>query len=133
MFPWYGGGSVRTTEYENEEVPVDVVMPASETMAPAPDLGMSFYTGNMFLAKYKNARFSAQHGSWNRTTPVGARVMVTFIDDEGNEHQCFMPSISIPSIFMPPSCSPCMASPIGCSIANSTSISPAFSKYKVTD
>ncbi len=82
--PWYGGGTVRTNEYAGEEVPVEVVHPASETIAHAADLGMSFYTGNMFPAKYKNAIFSAQHGSWNRTTPVGARVMVTFIDDEGN-------------------------------------------------
>ncbi|MEM7544474.1 MAG: PQQ-dependent sugar dehydrogenase [Pseudomonadota bacterium] len=82
--PWYGGGSVRTTEYEGQEVPVDVVMPAVETIAHAADLGMSFYTGKMFPAKYKNAIFSAQHGSWNRTEPVGARVMVTFIDEEGN-------------------------------------------------
>ena len=83
-FPWYGGGDVRTTEYEGEEVPVDVVMPASETIAHAADLGMTFYTGNMFPEKYRNAIFSAQHGSWNRTEPVGARVMVTFVDDEGN-------------------------------------------------
>lgn len=82
--PWFGGGSVRTNEYAGQEVPVEVVMPASETIAHAADLGMSFYTGKMFPAKYKNAIFSAQHGSWNRTTPVGARVMVTFIDDEGN-------------------------------------------------
>jgi glucose/arabinose dehydrogenase len=58
-------------------------MPAVETIAHAADLGMSFYTGKMFPAKYKNAIFSAQHGSWNRTTPVGARVMVTFIDSDG--------------------------------------------------
>jgi len=82
--PWYGGGSTRTTEYEGQEVPVDVVMPAFETIAHAADLGMTFYTGNMFPDEYKNAIFSAQHGSWNRTTPVGARVMVTMIDDEGN-------------------------------------------------
>ncbi len=84
--PWYGGGDVRVSEhgYDKAEVTVDVVMPAVETVAHAADLGMSFYTGNMFPAKYKNAIFSAQHGSWNRTTPVGARVMVTFIDDEGN-------------------------------------------------
>ena len=82
--PWYGGGSTRTTEYEGEKIPVEVVMPASETVAHAADLGMTFYTGNMFPEKYKNAIFSAQHGSWNRTTPVGARVMVTMIDDEGN-------------------------------------------------
>ncbi len=82
--PWYGGGSVRTNEYKSEEPPADIVMPAVETVAHAADLGMHFYTGNMFPAKYKNAIFSAQHGSWNRTTPIGARVMVTFIDDEGN-------------------------------------------------
>ena len=83
-FPWYGGGDVRTNEYKGEEPPADVVFPAVEMVAHAADLGMTFYTGKMFPAKYKNAIFSAQHGSWNRTTPVGARVMVTFIDDEGN-------------------------------------------------
>jgi len=82
--PWYGGGDVRTNEYQGEEPPADAVFPAVEMVAHAADLGMSFYTGKMFPSKYKNAIFSAQHGSWNRTTPVGARVMVTFIDDEGN-------------------------------------------------
>ncbi|MCB2052682.1 MAG: PQQ-dependent sugar dehydrogenase [Geminicoccaceae bacterium] len=82
--PWYGGGSVRTREYEGQEVPVEVVMPAVETVAHAADLGMTFYTGTMFPEKYANAIFSAQHGSWNRTEPIGARVMVTFVDDEGN-------------------------------------------------
>lgn len=83
-FPWYGGGSTRTNEYMDSEPPVDVVFPAVETVAHAADLGMMFYTGKMFPAEYENAIFSAQHGSWNRTTPVGARVMVTTIDDEGN-------------------------------------------------
>ncbi|MGM0586122.1 MAG: PQQ-dependent sugar dehydrogenase [Pseudomonadota bacterium] len=83
-FPWYGGGDVRTNEYKGEEPPEDVVMPAVETVAHAADLGMEFYEGDMFPAKYRNAIFSAQHGSWNRTTPIGARVMVTMIDEEGN-------------------------------------------------
>ena len=82
--PWFGGGTVRTAEYKGQKVPVEVVHPAVETVAHAADLGMTFYTGKMFPAKYKNAIFSAQHGSWNRTTPVGARVMVTFIDAKGN-------------------------------------------------
>jgi glucose/arabinose dehydrogenase len=59
--PWYGGGSVRTNDYKDEEVPVEVVMPAVETIAHAADLGMTFYSGNMFAEKYKNAIFSAQH------------------------------------------------------------------------
>ncbi len=83
-FPWYGGGDTRTNEYAGETPPEGLVFPAVETVAHAADLGMEFYGGNMFPEKYKNAIFSAQHGSWNRTEPVGARVMVTFIDEEGN-------------------------------------------------
>ncbi|MEP3116134.1 PQQ-dependent sugar dehydrogenase [Nisaea sp.] len=82
--PWYGGGDTRTNEYKSEEPPAGTVMPVVATVAHAADLGMHFYTGRMFPEKYKHAIFSAQHGSWNRTTPVGARVMVTFIDEQGN-------------------------------------------------
>ena len=82
--PWYGGGQVRTNEYKGDTPPEGIVHPAVETVAHAADLGMAFYTGDMFPEMYKNAIFSAQHGSWNRTEAIGARVMVTFIDDEGN-------------------------------------------------
>jgi glucose/arabinose dehydrogenase len=83
-FPWYGGGHTRTNEYKSETPPVDVVFPEVEQIAHAADLGLTFYTGDMFPAKYKGAIFSAQHGSWNRTVPVGARVMVTFLKDDGH-------------------------------------------------
>jgi len=43
-----------------------------------------FYTGTMFPEKYRGAIFSTQHGSWNRTVPVGARVMVTFLKPDGH-------------------------------------------------
>jgi glucose/arabinose dehydrogenase len=82
-FPWYGGGSVRTNEYKNSEPPADIVFPAVETDAHAADLGMTFYSGKMFPAKYRGGIFSAQHGSWNRTTPVGARVMFTAVNEDG--------------------------------------------------
>ncbi|MEM9060427.1 MAG: PQQ-dependent sugar dehydrogenase [Pseudomonadota bacterium] len=82
--PWFGGGTVRTNEYASDEPPADIVHPVVEMDAHAADLGMSFYTGKMFPSKYKNAIFSAQHGSWNRTDPIGARVMVTHLDEEGN-------------------------------------------------
>lgn len=84
--PWYGGGKTRVADFGYDQVkvlPVDVVHPAVETTAHCADLGMAFYTGNQFPAKYKNAIFSAQHGSWNRTEPCGARLMVTFIDKDG--------------------------------------------------
>ena len=83
-FPWYGGGSVRTTEYANSEPPADAVFPAVEMAAHAADLGMIFYTGKMFPQKYRGGIFSAQHGSWNREDPVGARIMFTAVNDDGS-------------------------------------------------
>ena len=83
-FPWYGGGHTRTNEYKNDTPPAGVVFPEVEQIAHAADLGLVFYTGNMFPAKYHGAIFSTQHGSWNRTVPAGARVMVTFLKADGN-------------------------------------------------
>jgi len=86
--PYYGGGEVRTNEYKDKDIPKELmdkyVKPQVEMIAHAADLGMMFYTGKMFPKEYNNAIFSAQHGSWNAVTPRGARVMVTFLDENGN-------------------------------------------------
>lgn len=83
-FPWYGGGRVRTTEYQGETPPPNLVFPQSETTPHAADLGMTFYRGGQFPERYRNGIFSAQHGSWNRSTPVGARVMFTPVRTDGS-------------------------------------------------
>jgi glucose/arabinose dehydrogenase len=82
-FPYYGGGKTRTTEYKDQTPPADLTFPQVEMAAHAADLGMMFYTGRMFPQKYRGGVFSAQHGSWNRTTPVGARVMFTSLKEDG--------------------------------------------------
>jgi glucose/arabinose dehydrogenase len=82
-FPWFGGGSIRTTEYKDSEPPADAILPVVEFTAHAADLGMMFYTGDQFPDEYKGGVFSAQHGSWNRTEPVGARVMFTPVMEDG--------------------------------------------------
>ncbi len=84
-FPWYGGGKTRTDDYKNETPPADVVFPQVEQVAHAADLGMTFYYRQDVPArKYQGGIFSAQHGSWNRTVPVGARVM--FTSRQGRRH-----------------------------------------------
>jgi glucose/arabinose dehydrogenase len=45
---------------------------------------MRFNTGNMFPPEYKNAIFIAEHGSWNRTIPIGYRIAVIKRDANGN-------------------------------------------------
>jgi len=82
-FPWYGGGHVRTNEYADSEPPADIVFPEVEMAAHAADLGMMFYTGKQFPAAYRGGIFNAEHGSWNRTTPVGARIMFTTLNEDG--------------------------------------------------
>jgi glucose/arabinose dehydrogenase len=82
-FPYYGGGKTRTTEYKDKQPPADVTFPQVEMAAHAADLGMTFYSGSMFPQKYRGGIFSAQHGSWNRTKPVGARVMFTSLKEDG--------------------------------------------------
>lgn len=90
-FPWFGGGSVRTTEYQGATPPADAVPPVVETVAHAADLGLIVYNGRMFPEEYRGAVFNAQHGSWNRTSPVGARIMVTTLNADGTvkEHKPF--------------------------------------------
>jgi glucose/arabinose dehydrogenase len=83
-FPWYGGGKVRTDEYKDQQPPKDLIFPAVEMAAHAADLGMTFYTGKMFPPAYRNGIFNAEHGSWNRTKPVGARVMFTSVKPDGS-------------------------------------------------
>ena len=46
-------------------------------------LGMRFYTGSMFPAKYKNAIFVARHGSWNRTKKFGGDIVAVFLNKDG--------------------------------------------------
>ncbi len=81
--PWYGGGKVRTNDCAGSEPPANVIFPGVEMVAHAADPGLHFYKGKMFPAIYRGGVFSAQPGSWNRTTPIGARVMFTKLNDEG--------------------------------------------------
>ncbi len=48
----------------------------------AATLGMKFYTGKMFPQHYRHQIFVAEHGSCNRSEPVGYRI--THIYLEGN-------------------------------------------------
>ncbi|PAU78986.1 PQQ-dependent sugar dehydrogenase [Halomonas salipaludis] len=82
--PWYGGGDTRTVDYRDEEPPEGLTFPVVETVAHAADLGLTFYRGEMFPDAYRGGLFSAQRGSWNRSTPVGARVMFTPFAEDGS-------------------------------------------------
>ncbi|MEW6268273.1 MAG: PQQ-dependent sugar dehydrogenase [Thermodesulfobacteriota bacterium] len=58
--------------------------PPAELLGPhVAALGMRFYTGSSFPAEYAGDAFIAEHGSWNRTVPLGARVTRVRVADDG--------------------------------------------------
>ena len=48
-----------------------MTLPAATTGPHSASLGVKFYTGSMFPAKYRNVAFVARHGSWNREQKFG--------------------------------------------------------------
>ena len=44
-------------------------------------LGMKFYTADMFPAAYRHRIFIAEHGSWNRSVPIGYRISMVELED----------------------------------------------------
>lgn len=57
--------------------------PAMRLGAHVAALGMRFYTGAMFPAPYRNQIFIAEHGSWNRSTPIGYRITLVRLENGG--------------------------------------------------
>jgi len=80
-FPFYAGGKAQHPDWKDKKVPQKVTFPVQEFQAHTASLGLKFYTGDMFPADYKGDAIIAQHGSWNRTSPVGYQLMRVTFDD----------------------------------------------------
>jgi glucose/arabinose dehydrogenase len=78
-FP-YCHGNVQDPEFADRGCD-EFTAPALELGPHVAPLGMTFYTGEMFPEYYKHGIFIAEHGSWNRKTPIGYRVMFVKIED----------------------------------------------------
>jgi glucose/arabinose dehydrogenase len=61
----------------------DYAPPALVLGAHVAALGLTFYTGDMFPAAYRNQLFIAQHGSWNRSSKVGYNLLLVRFDAAG--------------------------------------------------
>jgi glucose/arabinose dehydrogenase len=74
-FPYCHGGTIADPEFGAKR-PCGGFAPPARTLGPhVAALGMRFYTGTMFPAAYRHQVLIAEHGSWNRSTPIGYRVM----------------------------------------------------------
>ncbi|MCC7044350.1 MAG: sorbosone dehydrogenase family protein [Acidobacteria bacterium] len=79
-FPFCHQGDVSDPQFGSQRACSTAEPPAQNLGPHVAALGVMFYTGSMFPASYQNAAIIAQHGSWNRSTPIGYRVMVARTD-----------------------------------------------------
>ncbi|MFP4474601.1 MAG: PQQ-dependent sugar dehydrogenase [Desulfatibacillaceae bacterium] len=80
-FPYCHGLDVPDPEYGEGRKCSDFTPPELELGPHVAALGMVFYTGSMFPEEYRDRVFIAEHGSWNRTVPIGYRVMSARVVD----------------------------------------------------
>lgn len=73
-FPYCHGGDIPDPEFGNRRRCEEFVPPVMKLGPHVAALGMRFYTGTLFPADYRNSIFIAEHGSWNRSTPIGYRL-----------------------------------------------------------
>lgn len=80
-FPFCHGGDIPDPKF-GKQAPCSKFSPPALKLGPhVAALGMRFYTGRMFPPEYHNRIFIAEHGSWNRSVPIGYRVMVVEVRD----------------------------------------------------
>ena len=79
-FPHCHQGDIPDPEFSTRPCS-DFRLPARTLGPHVASLGMRFYTGGMFPADYRHRIFIAEHGSWNRSTPIGYRVMLVRLEN----------------------------------------------------
>jgi glucose/arabinose dehydrogenase len=80
-FPFCHAGELPDPEYGQQRGCADFVPPELGLGAHVAALGMRFYDGGQFPPAYRGSIFIAEHGSWNRSSPVGYRIVRVRVED----------------------------------------------------
>jgi glucose/arabinose dehydrogenase len=82
-YPFCHGGDLPDPEYGDQRDCSAFVPPVQKLGPHVAALGMLFYSGDMFPAEYQNQVLIPEHGSWNRSTPIGYRVTLVRLGADG--------------------------------------------------
>jgi glucose/arabinose dehydrogenase len=82
-WPWYYLGAHEDPRHAGErpDLAGEVTLPDVLLQAHSAPLAMAFYQGAMFPREYEGSAFVALHGSWNRGTRTGPKVIRVFVKD----------------------------------------------------
>jgi len=81
-FPYCHAGSVMDPEFGKLKGCSAAVPPALKLGPHVAPLAVRFVNGGSFPAAFQNTVLIAQHGSWNRSTPIGYRIMQVKLDGD---------------------------------------------------
>ena len=89
-YPYFHGGDIADPEFGEGHTATDYTFPAQPLGPHVAPLGLEFYTASNFPDEYRGRLFIAEHGSWNRSSKIGYRVMqVTLDGDEVTSYEPF--------------------------------------------
>ncbi len=89
-FPFWHGRTISDPEFGGRMRQRDFVPPAKELGPHVAALGMRFYAGTLFPESYRKQIFIAEHGSWNRSRPIGYRItLVRLVNGEAKGYEVF--------------------------------------------
>ncbi len=74
-FPFCHQGDIADPEFGGLRSCKAATPPAQKLGPHVAPLGLKFYQGRQFPTQYRDQLFIAEHGSWNRSKPIGYRVM----------------------------------------------------------
>lgn len=83
-YPFKHASNVIDPEFGEINSGFNYVDPILELGAHVAPTGVTFYNGSMFPIEMKNNLFIALHGSWNRSSKVGYKVIRVSFDENGN-------------------------------------------------
>ena len=83
-YPYCHGQDIADPEFGDERPCAELVPPALDLGPHVGAIGMRFYRGEAYPARYRGQIFIAEHGSWNRSNKIGYRVMVVHVDGDGH-------------------------------------------------
>jgi glucose/arabinose dehydrogenase len=76
-------GTAAAPDLKDMKAPAVWTKPQVEFPAHQAQLGMTFYSGKQFPAKYQGGMFVAAHGSWNRSKATGALINFVPLNADG--------------------------------------------------
>jgi glucose/arabinose dehydrogenase len=90
-YPYCHQGDTPDPEFGSQRTCEEFSPPALKQGGHVAPNGLRFYTGEMFPEAYRNRIFIAQHGSWNRSTKNGYRIVSVKVEDgKVSDHKPFI-------------------------------------------